>query len=180
MPSMREIAHIARQIQTTALDLGLGPITRSLAKTSAAEDFIALYDHLISCESLRSATRRLYLDGHYARSVEEAYKCLDHAVMVKSKVSLYGVPLIQRVFSENNPVLKINEMRTRSQCDEQAGYMMVLSGCMMGIRNPRAHEYQLWDSPDTALELIILANHLMRIIGQSKRARRLKKSTKTP
>ena len=33
---------------------------------------------------------------------------------------------------------------------------------MTGIRNPRAHDHQLADDPDVALELLVLANHLMR------------------
>ena len=31
---------------------------------------------------------------------------------------------------------------------------------MTGIRNPSAHESQLVDTPESALEMIVLANHL--------------------
>ena len=40
--------------------------------------------------------------------------------------------------------------------------MDIFAGVMAGIRNPRAHEHELEDEPEVALELIILANHLMR------------------
>ena len=40
--------------------------------------------------------------------------------------------------------------------------MDLFAGSMTGVRNPRAHEYKLTDEPEVALELLILANHLMR------------------
>ena len=41
---------------------------------------------------------------------------------------------------------------------------------MTGIRNPRAHESQLADTPESALEMIVLANHLMRKLDGAERA----------
>lgn len=38
---------------------------------------------------------------------------------------------------------------------------------MTGIRNPRAHESQLVDTPESALEMIVLANHLMRKLDRA-------------
>ena len=40
--------------------------------------------------------------------------------------------------------------------------MDIFAGSMTGIRNPRAHEHDLVDEPEVALELLALANHLMR------------------
>ena len=150
----------------------LGLVKRKVAnQSSISGDSIGLYDQLITCESLRLATRKLYSDEHYARAVEEACKCLIHAVKVKSGLELDGVALIQSVFSEKKPVLKLNKLRNESQQNEQAGYMRIMSGFILGVRNPRAHEYQLSDSPAKALELLALTNHLMRIVEQSTRSR---------
>ena len=38
---------------------------------------------------------------------------------------------------------------------------------MIGIRNPRAHEYDVEDTPRVALEMIVIANHLMRLLKSS-------------
>ena len=59
-------------------------------------------------------------------------------------------------------MLRINDLGSSSKKDEQRGYMDIFAGVMAGIRNPRAHEHELEDEPEVALELIILANHLMR------------------
>lgn len=153
----------------------------SAAKTSIPneKDLAALYDFLVSSQPLRSATRKLFLDGHYARAVEEGYKCLNNTVKAKSGLSKDGNDLMNQAFSVGNPILKLNPLRTDSQKNEQVGYMLILAGCMTGIRNPRAHEHQLWDSPTVALEMLTWANHLMTVVGRAIRARKRKKSPKS-
>jgi len=169
----KPLASLAVGIQADIDALGLAR-AQLVIKSPAFCDFVALYDRLITSEPLRSATKKLYSDGHNARAVEEACKCLNNAVKSKSGTDLDGVQLMQTVFSEKNPTLKINQLKSKSDRDEQAGYMMIFAGCILGVRNPRAHEHELWDSPDVALELLVLVNHLMRTVEGAKRARRRK------
>lgn len=122
-----------------------------------------LYDELVTSESLRLASGSLFHDGHYARAVEEAFKCLNNAVRDKSKLlNRDGASLMRQAFSANSPTLRLSNLLTQSERDEQQGYMDIYAGAMTGIRNPRAHDHQLVDEPETALEMIVLANHLMR------------------
>ncbi len=108
-------------------------------------------------------SRKLFEDGHYARAVEEAFKCLNNAVKDKAELPEEdGSSLMRRAFSLDSPILLLNELRTRSDRAEQVGYMDLFAGAITGIRNPRAHEHDLDDHPDVALELLALANHLMR------------------
>lgn len=172
---------MARGIQHEADRLGLGEAELQASAVGTPQDYVGYFDILITSQPLRSVTRRLYVDGHYAQAVEEAYKCLNHTVKVKCKLPSDGADLMQQAFSEKNPALKLNHLRTTSQRDEQTGYMMILAGCMRGIRNPRAHESGLWDSPDTALEFLVWANHLMKVVGRAKRiVKREKPSSRTP
>ena len=54
---------------------------------------------------------------------------------------LDGQKLMQRVFSPDNPVLwVVGEIDTQTNKDTQQGYMMIFSGAMSAIRNPKAHE----------------------------------------
>ena len=75
-------------------------------------------------------------------------------------------------FSPTSPYLKLTPLRTRFQQDEQQGYMQIMAGAMTGIRNPRAHEHQNLDDPRTALELLALCNHLVRIVTRATKPRR--------
>ena len=124
---------------------------------------VMVFDIVVTNQELRSASRELFLDGHYARAVEEAFKCLNNAVKAKSGIfEEDGARLMRKVLSANSPLLRLNSLQTQSERDEQLGYMDLFAGSMTGIRNPRAHEHSLTDEVDVALEMLVFANHLMR------------------
>ena len=127
-----------------------------------------LFDELVTIPPLHEACNSLFRTERYARAVEEAFKCLNHAVAEKSGLTQRdGADLMRAAFSANSPVIKLNSLHTVSDQNEQRGYMDIYAGAMTGIRNPRAHDYQLIDNPETALEMIVLANHLMRKLNSS-------------
>ena len=106
---------------------------------------------------------KLYEDGHHALAVEAAFKMINNYVKSQSGLGeLDGMALMQMALSVSNPKIKLNRLKTKSEKDEQLGYMNILAGCMVGIRNPRAHEHKYKDSDRTALELLLLADHLMQ------------------
>ena len=122
-----------------------------------------LFQELITDSQLRQASGPLFRDRHYARAVEEAFKYLNNAVKDKSgRTEGDGASLMQTVFSANAPILLLNAFQSQSEKDEQLGYMQIFAGSMTGIRNPRSHDHQLVDDPDVAIELLVLANHLVR------------------
>ena len=128
-----------------------------------------LFDVLITNKRLNKTVKKLYEDGHHARAVEEAYKFLDNIVKKTSGVNESGSKLMQTVFSVGNPVLMLNAGSSISEQDEQKGYMQILSGCMTGIRNPRAHECEWEDSEIHALQLLAFANYLVERVENSKK-----------
>lgn len=171
---MRAMLRLADLIRSDIERVGLGPPGGPVMP--ALGDPLSLYDSLVLSEPLRKATRRLFTDGHYARAVEEAFKLLNNAVKERSGSSKDGADLMRDVFSANSPALKLNDLRSQSQQDEQRGYMDLYAGSMTGIRNPRAHDHKSDDQPQVALELLTMANHLMRKLETAKRARRRKKA----
>ena len=121
------------------------------------------FEELVTHHQLQQVSGPLFRDRHYARAVEEAFKLLNNAVKDKSEIANQdGAGLMRSAFSVHSPVLRLNAFVSASDRDEQQGYMDIFAGSMTGIRNPRAHDHQLADDPDVALELLILANHLMR------------------
>ena len=129
--------------------------------------WLILYDYQITDPDLHRISRKLFADGHYAIAVERAYVYLNN--LVKDKAGLGdedGVALMNRTFSPKNPILKLSSLSSTSERDEQLGYMQILTGVMLGIRNPRVHEHEINDTPQEALEMLGLANHLARkVIG---------------
>lgn len=135
--------------------------------TETESNNTSTYDAVITNKALRRKTEKLFKDGHHARAVEEAYKLLDNTVKVKAglqQTDLTGAKLMQTAFFPNKPLLRLNECVSTSEQNEQSGYMQILAGCMVGIRNPRAHDSDWEDTEERSLQLLSFANHLMERI----------------
>lgn len=130
----------------------------------------SLYNVFVTDKELRKITEKLFIDGHHARAVEEAYKLLNNLVKKRSGlINADGANLMRQSFSAKAPILKLNAGTNQSEQDEQQGYMDILAGCMTGIRNPRAHEHEWEDSEQRALQLLSMANHLIERIRNSEK-----------
>ena len=108
------------------------------------------------------ASKKLFKDGHYQEAISAAYRSLIEAVKSKSGCDKDGADLMQAVFSEKNPILRVSE-----DSGEQKGYMFMFTGAVMGIRNPRAHKTLPETDAQTALEWLSFASALFRILDES-------------
>lgn len=122
-------------------------------------------------QRIATACAELYRDGHYANAVLNASLALANFVKEKSaRLDLDGTPLMQTVFSANNPTLAFNDLADQTDKDEQQGLMFLFSGAMLALRNPRAHRL-LDDSPEEALEYIGLLSLLANSLEKAKRVK---------
>ena len=159
---LQRVFAVAASLQKTARLLELDRdklLPTHLAKMTA-------FDALITEPTLVKTTRKLYEDGHFALAIEEGFKHVNNTVKRRSGNTVDGATLMRTTFSPKEPILRLNNLLTQSQKDQQQGYMDIFAGCMTGIRNPRAHEHQYPDNADIALELLVLANHLLRMTNQ--------------
>jgi uncharacterized protein (TIGR02391 family) len=163
----RAILRVAGAILKEADEVGIGRYSTGLC------------DAMITYVALRRSTRKLFLDGHYGASVQEAYKCLNIVVKQRSGLTGDGASLMNSTFSIKDPILKVNALISKSDHDQQLDYMQILAGCMTGIRNPRAHQHDYPDQPVVALELLTWANHLMGVVRAAKRTRTTRKKAST-
>lgn len=152
----------ALAIQSEARDLGFDLFFKE------SED---VYFQLVDDEELRVSTEKLFIDKHYSSAIEEAFKCLNNIVKKKTNSSLDGSDLMHNVFSPKKPLLKLNKLKTDTDKNEQQGYMEITAGVMTGIRNPRAHQHNYKDEIETALELLGLANHLIKKVKKASKIR---------
>lgn len=121
------------------------------------------YEGLDLHKEITRAASQLFADGHYANAVEASVKALNNLVRLRSGLELDGTALMERAFSPNNPVLKFNALSDQSDRDEQKGYMMMFSGAVAGLRNPRAHKF-IRDDPERALEFIAFVSLLAKLL----------------
>ncbi len=116
---------------------------------------------------IERAVGSLFKDGHYANAIEDSVKALNTLVKLHSGVDdKDGTPLMEYVFSVKNPILKFNALSDESDQNEQRGFMMLLSGAVIGLRNPRAHKI-IKDDPDKALEFIAFVSLLAKLVDGS-------------
>lgn len=81
-PRTKDLAEAASKVQEQANAMGMGAPTA--AQAHVVHSWLDRYDELVTSAPLRAATRTLFADEHYARAVEEAYKCLNNRVKTKS------------------------------------------------------------------------------------------------
>ncbi|MGH9327480.1 MAG: TIGR02391 family protein [Terriglobia bacterium] len=127
------------------------------------------YEGLELDPAIERAVGELFRDGHYSNAVEDAVKALNSLVKLNSGMDdKDGSALMEFVFSPNKPVLKFNDLQDAADRDEQKGFMMLFSGAVAGLRNPRAHKL-MKDDPERALEFIAFISLLAKLAGEAKK-----------
>lgn len=165
-----------RQLQGYFMSLGVSSSTLSLPtpKTIIIEsheiteaDSVALFSKLISEHEIVDVSRDLFASGHYNVATSEAFKALDIYVCKKAGISVSGTKAMRQAFNAKSPILYWSDRIKSSEKDEQEGYEHIYAGAMLGIRNPLTHEFNWVTDDKTALDLINLAQHLLRKAKES-------------
>lgn len=116
---------------------------------------------------IRKSSSELFKNKHYLQATSEAFKKVNN--MVKKKSGLHsedGKSLMLNVFSPKKPILKLNQLISDSDKNEQEGFMHIFAGSIQGIRNPRAHD-ELKQNPWITIEYLCLASLLAKTIDKS-------------
>jgi uncharacterized protein (TIGR02391 family) len=111
-----------------------------------------------------NVSKKKYQDGHYADSVESAFKEVNSRIKdfykMKTGNESDGVDLMWKVFCSKPPLIILDDLATESGRNVQEGYGHIFAGSMRGIRNPSAHA-NLTISGEKAMHLLFLASLLM-------------------
>ena len=113
---------------------------------------------------IRNVSEGRFADGYFADSVEAALKEINSrvkkAVRGSTGAELDGSTLMTTAFSVNKPVIVLDDLDTESGRNIQQGYMMIFTGSMIGIRNPKAHA-NVTITPERAMQFLHMASLLM-------------------
>lgn len=125
------------------------------------------FERLNIHDCLPKMVKILFDDGHYSHATFEAFKYIDKEVSRISSKDDTGYKLMMAVFNEQHPIIKLNNLSTISEIDEQIGFKFLFAGGMSGIRNPRGHEYNIKDDVDTCLGHLSFGSMLLRKLEEA-------------
>jgi uncharacterized protein (TIGR02391 family) len=125
----------------------------------------SLFDKMQLHPKVVKVSESLFKTGNYAQAIFEAFKAVNNFVKEKSGLSLDGKSLMSKVFNEDAPIIKLNELLTQSDKDEQEGFKFLFMGAMVGIRNPKAHDFIEMKDPYKTLEYLAFASLLLKKIS---------------
>src|SRR5262249_7924546 len=103
-----------------------------------------------------------FIRGDYDTAVFQAFKEVEVAVRAKGKFSNtdIGVPLMRKAFdAKTGPLSDANAV----EAEREATAHMV-AGAMALFKNPQSHRKVPITDPGEAVELLLIASHLLRIV----------------
>lgn len=111
-----------------------------------------------------------YVDGHYRDAVLNSVVAIFDLMRERTGLDLDGAALATQVLSLEKPHLILSELDTESGRNDQKGFMQILVGAYLGIRNPKAHSLNHDLDPEKAAQYLIFASLLARRIYEAKDA----------
>jgi uncharacterized protein (TIGR02391 family) len=120
--------------------------------------------------AIKRVSGKLFEDGHYKDAILAAYievidrvKCVAKHPKNASGVEMDGENLMNHVFNVDTPLLKLNEMSSVPDKDEQKGFMYLFKG-ICGLRNEKGHRNFVQNNPKRTVEHLALASLLMGVL----------------
>ncbi len=107
--------------------------------------------------------------NNYFHAVLEATKSVAEKIRTRSNMTIDGAALVDATFGGSAPILRINNHVSKTEEDEQKGFVNLLKGLFGTFRNPTAHAPQIsWKMPEEdALDLFALVSYAHRRIDSS-------------
>jgi uncharacterized protein (TIGR02391 family) len=112
---------------------------------------------------------RAFMRGEFDVAAFQAMKAVEVSVRAAAGLgdNLIGVKLMREAFApEAGPLTDMN-----AEGGERVGRMELFAGAIASYKNPHSHRDVNLDSPSEAIEIILLANHLLRIVDARAKAR---------
>lgn len=120
-------------------------------------------------ELLKESIRTHYENKDYTEVVRDALLCLTSEIRKKSDLTdSDGVELINKAFSEKQPLIKINKLETTTDKNKHRGIMDLSKGLIEYFRNPMSHSKQEYSKKVADAILVLLDEVILEEIVGSK------------
>lgn len=103
-----------------------------------------------------------FRSGRYRDAVLNAFVAVFDFIRERTSIDKDGAELVAEAFSLQNPKLIFSTLETESGRNEQKGFIQVLQGAYLGVRNPKAHSLQIETDQHSAAQYLVFASLLCR------------------
>lgn len=125
------------------------PIAKELSKLDRPEpsrvrdpsaDKVALLQNLGLHPALTDDCLEMFKDGHFNEAVRKALERFEkHIQDIVGDHKTSGRDLMAKAFSEQNPLIRLNALKSANDRSEQEGFKFLTMGAMSGVRNIYSH-----------------------------------------
>jgi len=156
-------------------DERLGIEEKAVKKTEqkdTAKSPTQLFDSMKFHPKVVEASKSCFTTINYREAILNAFISLIDYIKEISGLDLDGDDLMNNVFSFNYdkeqrkitryPIICINELKNRTDRDEQQGFMFLCKGAAAFVRNPKAHKLIVQTDPLHTLEYLAFASMLFK------------------
>lgn len=105
--------------------------------------------------------------GHLRDSVLNAYVALGDLIRERTGLPQDGKALVEQALSPQKPILILSTLETESGRNDQVGFMQIISGAFVGVRNPKAHSLANDLDPIKAAQYLVFASLLARRVTEA-------------
>jgi uncharacterized protein (TIGR02391 family) len=109
----------------------------------------------------------LFRSGHYRDAVLNGVVAVFDLLRERTKCDADGAQLVASALSLESPKLILSTLTTESGRNDQKGFLQILQGAYLGIRNPKAHSLASDVDQVGAAQYLIFASLLARRIEQA-------------
>lgn len=111
-----------------------------------------------------AASHTSFRAGRYRDAVFNAQLAVFDLLRQRTGLDKDGADLVGMSLSLADPYLVLSSLETDSGRNEQKGYIQILQGAYLGIRNPKAHSLQVEADQQAAAQHMVFASLLCRRI----------------
>ena len=108
-----------------------------------------------------------YRNGHLRDAVLNAIVAVFDLIRERTGLKIDGQGLVSEAFSLEKPQLVFSEIESESGRNDQKGFLQILAGAYIGIRNPKAHSLHHDLDETKAAQYLVFASLLARRVSEA-------------
>lgn len=105
--------------------------------------------------------------GRFRDAVLNSIVAIFDLIRERTGIDKDGAELVGEAFSIQKPRLIFSNLNTESGCNDQKGFMQILQGFYLGVRNPKAHTLTINPHQNVAAQYLIFSSLLCQRIEEA-------------